>query len=163
CDWVDLLNGSTVTLIEEPDTGYGFGGWGGGCTGTANHCTLTIDTDRTVTATFTQSTNTHVLGVSVTGNGTVTGGGIACTSADGHPCLRGDVRRLGRRLLGGHDDVHGHNERGEGRQRDLQRGRSAADGAERDAQVDGPPDRRTEQDRLCRDASLQNVAAGHGA
>jgi len=86
CDWVDLIIGSTITLIEEPDTGYGFAGWGGGCTGTANHCTLTMDTDRTVTATFTQSTNSHVLSVSVTGNGTVTGGGIACTSAGGSGC-----------------------------------------------------------------------------
>src|SRR5439155_993561 len=50
CEWDDLTTGSTVTLIEFPDIGYSFGNWGGGCTGSANHCTLTMDTDRSLSA-----------------------------------------------------------------------------------------------------------------
>jgi uncharacterized repeat protein (TIGR02543 family) len=85
CD-LDVYTGSTVTLTETPDSGYSFSGWGGACSGTVNYCTVTMDADRSVTASFTQSATTHVLSVSVTGNGTVTGGGIACTSAGGSGC-----------------------------------------------------------------------------
>ena len=85
CD-TDVPEGSTVTLVETPDSGYTFSGWGGVCSGTAVSCTITMDDDKDVTASFTQSAATHVLTVSVTGNGTVTGGGIACTSAGGSGC-----------------------------------------------------------------------------
>jgi uncharacterized repeat protein (TIGR02543 family) len=86
CVWEDVTTGSTLTLDETPDPGYSFSGWGGACSGTVNICTVTMDADRSVTATFTQAATTHVLSVSVTGNGTVTGGGIACTSAGGSGC-----------------------------------------------------------------------------
>lgn len=46
---------SQVTLTAEPDaaTGSLFGGWsGGGCTGNANTCNVTVDQAKTVTATF---------------------------------------------------------------------------------------------------------------
>jgi hypothetical protein len=86
CEWDDITTGSTVTLVESPDTGYGFGGWGGACTGASVSCTLVLSADRTVNANFTQSATTNTLTVSVSGNGTVTGGGIACTGAGGSGC-----------------------------------------------------------------------------
>jgi uncharacterized repeat protein (TIGR02543 family) len=85
CTWQDLT-GSTFTVVATPDSGYSFAGWGGACTGTSPVCSVTMNGDRSLTATFTQSATTYTLTVSVTGNGTVTGGGIACTSAGGSGC-----------------------------------------------------------------------------
>ena len=74
--------GSTLTIVETPDTGFVFGGWGGNCSGSARHCTLTMSQNRSATATFTKPRLT----VHLNGNGTVTGGGIACTPASGTGC-----------------------------------------------------------------------------
>ena len=86
CEWDNITAGSTVTVVETPDPGYNFAGWGGACSGTAKSCTVAMDADHTVNASFLQSATTHPLTVTVTGNGTVTGGGIACTSAGGSGC-----------------------------------------------------------------------------
>jgi uncharacterized repeat protein (TIGR02543 family) len=85
CTW-SMPTSSTATLVETPSTGYSFAGWGGACTGTGQTCTVSMTGDRNVTASFTQAASDHVLTVTVTGNGTVTGGGIACTSAGGSGC-----------------------------------------------------------------------------
>jgi hypothetical protein len=85
CTWSDFT-GSTLTVVETPDTGYTFGGWGGACSGTATSCSVTMNADRSVSASFAQSATTTTLTVSVSGNGTVTGGGISCTSAGGTTC-----------------------------------------------------------------------------
>jgi uncharacterized repeat protein (TIGR02543 family) len=61
--------GTVVTLTATPATGYTFTSWSGGATGTANPRTITMDADKTVTATFTSLTT--ILG-DVDGNGTVT-------------------------------------------------------------------------------------------
>jgi uncharacterized repeat protein (TIGR02543 family) len=48
--------GTTVTLTEssqpEPPVSSTFAGWGGACSGTDPTCTVTMDSDKTVTATF---------------------------------------------------------------------------------------------------------------
>jgi uncharacterized repeat protein (TIGR02543 family) len=44
--------GTVVTLTASPDAGSTFEGWSGAATGTANPVTVTMDGDRTVTATF---------------------------------------------------------------------------------------------------------------
>jgi hypothetical protein len=85
CTW-EVTTGSTVTLLETPESGFAFGGWGGVCAGTATSCTVSMDADKSVNATFTASATNVTLTVSVTGNGTVTGGGIGCTSAGGAGC-----------------------------------------------------------------------------
>jgi uncharacterized repeat protein (TIGR02543 family) len=46
--------GSTVTLTATPATGYKFDGWGGALSGTTNPATLTINSNVTITATFSQ-------------------------------------------------------------------------------------------------------------
>jgi len=46
-----FTNGTMVTLTATPDPGSTFTSWGGDCTGTGP-CTVTMDQDRAVTATF---------------------------------------------------------------------------------------------------------------
>jgi len=56
--------GTAVTLTETPDTDSGFTGWsGGGCSGTAITCTVTMSQAQTVTASFT----TYPLTVTING------------------------------------------------------------------------------------------------
>ena len=46
-----VTDGSAVTLTATADDSYGFSGWTGDCSGTGT-CTLTVDADKTVGATF---------------------------------------------------------------------------------------------------------------
>jgi uncharacterized repeat protein (TIGR02543 family) len=85
CTW-DVTTGSTVTVVETPEAGYTFSGWGGACSGSDKSCTVVMNSDQSVNASFTASATSFTLSVSVAGNGTVTGGGIACTSAGGSGC-----------------------------------------------------------------------------
>ncbi|WP_435263065.1 InlB B-repeat-containing protein [Tenacibaculum sp. nBUS_03] len=45
-------DGTVVTLTATPDTGYQFDGWSGALAGTTNPSNITMDADKTVTATF---------------------------------------------------------------------------------------------------------------
>jgi uncharacterized repeat protein (TIGR02543 family) len=45
--------GETVTLRAVPDTGYSFSGWSGDASGTSSTITITMNTNKSVTATFT--------------------------------------------------------------------------------------------------------------
>ncbi len=71
---------TTVTLTASPDSGWSFGGWGGACSGTGT-CQVTMDANKSVTATFSQNPVLTV-NVSGTGSGTVTSSpaGINCGS-----------------------------------------------------------------------------------
>src|ERR1022692_4660806 len=53
-------SGTIVTLTETPLSGYVFGGWSGGCSGTATTCTVTMNQNVTVTATFTAPRSTTI-------------------------------------------------------------------------------------------------------
>jgi hypothetical protein len=44
--------GSTVTLTAKPNSGATFNGWGGACAGNAQSCTVTLNAESAVTATF---------------------------------------------------------------------------------------------------------------
>ena len=72
-----VLTGSTLTVRETPGSGYVFTGWGGACSDTDVTCTVHLTDDRSVSAAWT-STSAVLLTVSVSGSGTVTGGGIHC-------------------------------------------------------------------------------------
>jgi uncharacterized repeat protein (TIGR02543 family) len=77
---------SAVTLIASPASGSTFAGWTGACGGTATTCTVALNESKGVTANFTGGAATgFTLTVAVTGNGTVTGGGISC-GAGGTTC-----------------------------------------------------------------------------
>jgi hypothetical protein len=57
-DQATYTQGSTVTLTAVPAAGYTFSSWSGGATGTANPTTLTMDSNKTVTATFVAGSTT---------------------------------------------------------------------------------------------------------
>lgn len=76
CTWT-VLTGSTLTVHQTPADGNVFTGWGGACSGTDVTCTVHLTDDRSVSAAW-ASTSAVLLTVSVTGSGTVTGGGIHC-------------------------------------------------------------------------------------
>ena len=66
--------GTTVTLTASPASGYTFQGWSGGASGSDNPTEVTMDDNKTVTATFgTSSTTTVVVAANTTdetsGNG----------------------------------------------------------------------------------------------
>jgi hypothetical protein len=83
-----------VTLTEHPDPGWKFDGWGGDCSGHDNQCTLVMDQNHEVTATFVPEPPQHPggnlppvtppisfgLSVDVVGPGSVSShpGGISC-------------------------------------------------------------------------------------
>ena len=74
----DYSSGTTVVMTATAAQGSVFTGWSGaGCSGTAP-CTVTMDADQTLTATF--ATNTVILSLNQTGSGTITGtpGNITC-------------------------------------------------------------------------------------
>lgn len=74
--------GTTVSLSATASTGYTFSGWGGDCTGTGS-CTVTMNSYKGVTATFTAAPVGILSVVKIgTGSGTVTrsGGALNCGS-----------------------------------------------------------------------------------
>ena len=79
------LLGTSVTLTASASTGSAFVGWSGDCSGAAPTCALTMDTDKSVTATFNALPGEErILTISKagTGTGTVTSNpaGINCGS-----------------------------------------------------------------------------------
>lgn len=73
--------GSTVQLTATPDAGQAFAGWTGACSGKAATCTVTMSGPLSVRASFAGApVARYALGVSVTGNGSVTSApaGISC-------------------------------------------------------------------------------------
>jgi len=61
--------GQTVTLTPNPSHGFAFSSWGGACSG-SGACVVTMDSDKTVTASF--SILTYTLTVNTSGSGIVT-------------------------------------------------------------------------------------------
>lgn len=59
-------------LTATPGSGSTFAGWSGACTNTTGTCTVTIDTGRSVTATFNPIITSYTLAVTKAGNGTGT-------------------------------------------------------------------------------------------
>lgn len=64
----EYADGDVVTLTATPQTGWSFVGWSGAATGSASSTTITLDADKTVTATFKQN---FALTVTTTGQGAV--------------------------------------------------------------------------------------------
>ena len=62
-------NGTEVSLTANPAGGSNFVGWGGACFGNEPTCDVTMDLNRSVTATFEPEGMTYTLSVSKTGTG----------------------------------------------------------------------------------------------
>jgi len=62
-------NGSTVSLTATPTSGQQFTGWSGDASGTTNPLTVTMDANKSITATF--APIQYSLGINTNGNGTV--------------------------------------------------------------------------------------------
>jgi hypothetical protein len=75
-------DGTPVTLTAAPDASSIFTGWSGSCSGTGS-CVVTVDSAKSVTATFTLKTYTLTVSKAGTGTGTVTSSpsGISCGAA----------------------------------------------------------------------------------
>ncbi len=68
---VNYEEGSTVQLTASPMTGYTFTGWSGDATGSANPLTVTMDSNKEITANFEAiAANTYTLNITAV-NGTV--------------------------------------------------------------------------------------------
>lgn len=63
------LFGDEVTVTATPATGWEFAGWQGDITGTATSLVFTMDSDKSITAQFTQKR--YLLATLVTGNGAI--------------------------------------------------------------------------------------------
>jgi len=77
----NFATGSQVVLSATAGAGSSFTGWsGGGCSGSASTCTVTMSSSQNVTATFSVIQSAPQLSVVVTGSGTVASspGGISC-------------------------------------------------------------------------------------
>ncbi len=91
--------GTAVTLTANSAAGSTFTGWsGGGCSGTGT-CTVTMDSNKTVNATFDQAPpSTHTLTVAKSGSGagavTSSPPGINCGSTCSHAYNQGTVVTL---------------------------------------------------------------------
>ncbi|MGH3054490.1 MAG: InlB B-repeat-containing protein, partial [Gaiellaceae bacterium] len=68
-DQASYSHGSSATLTATPAVGYHFVGWSGDLSGSASPVPITMDANKSVTATF--AINTYALNVSVTGSGAV--------------------------------------------------------------------------------------------
>lgn len=75
--------GTTVILKADPNPNSTFGGWSGACGGMSLTCSVTMDSSKSVTATFTLKPM-PILTVSKTGDGegTISGPGIACDTSN---------------------------------------------------------------------------------
>jgi len=52
-DLATYSHGTSVTLTATPNVGYSFAGWSGDLSGSTNPATITMDGNKTITATFT--------------------------------------------------------------------------------------------------------------
>jgi len=67
--------GTVVTLTATPANGYQFSSWSGAASGTSNTTTVTVNSNLSVTANFTQIPSTYTLTVSAGSNGSISPSG----------------------------------------------------------------------------------------
>ena len=90
-----FTQGTIVTLTATPDANSTFTGWSGACSGSGT-CTVTIDQDRAVTATFELVRHTLTVSKAGSGAGTVTSSpaGVDCGSTCSATFTQGTIVTL---------------------------------------------------------------------
>jgi photosystem II stability/assembly factor-like uncharacterized protein len=75
-----FFEGAETVLTANPDYGWSFGGWSGACTNATGTCTVTMNADKGVTATFTKNKYSLAVALNGDGSGTVSSSpaGISC-------------------------------------------------------------------------------------
>ncbi len=71
-DLTNYNSGYTVQLTAFPESGWMFTGWSGDITGSTNTASVTMNSNKTLTATFTQNPPQYTLNINVVGQGSVT-------------------------------------------------------------------------------------------
>lgn len=96
-------SGAAVALTTQPESGFTFSGWAGACSGSGN-CNVTLDGDKTVSATFTTTPQTRTLTVNRSGSGTIASSpaGISCGSSCKGTFTAGTTVRLAPTADAGH-------------------------------------------------------------
>ena len=79
-----FVAGASVTLTAQPASGSDFTGWSGACTGTGS-CTVSMDSARSVTASFTAAATTRLVTLTKSGAGT----GSVTSNPSGLSCAAG--------------------------------------------------------------------------
>ena len=80
-----FASGTTVTLTATPDVGSTFAGWSGDCSGIGT-CTVTMSTNKSVTAMFNKSVCTYsITPTSISLNASATTGNISVSTSSGCP------------------------------------------------------------------------------
>ncbi len=79
-----VANGEWLTLTATPDASSLFKGWSGCTTLDGTTCMVWVTAAKTVTATF--QPTTYLLTVTISGAGSVAGGGILCTTGSAEGC-----------------------------------------------------------------------------
>jgi hypothetical protein len=105
---VSYLEGTEVTLTAVPSAGWQFSSWSGDLTGNTNPATITMDSNKTVTATFTDlSAPTYTLNVSTAGSGSVVKSPDQATYPEGTVVTLTAVPNTGWFFNGWYDDLSG--------------------------------------------------------
>lgn len=74
-------NGSYVSLVATPNTGYAFAGWTGACTGYASTCSVLMNSSVNVAATFVETAVQVTLVKAGQGQGTISSNAYSCNQA----------------------------------------------------------------------------------
>src|SRR5262245_57621336 len=99
--------GTVVTLTATPAAGQQFTGWSGDLTGTTNPAQITMNANRTVTATFAPISTNFTLTTVVSGSGTITRNPNAATYASGTVVTLTATPAAGQQFTGWSGDLTG--------------------------------------------------------
>ena len=98
--------GSSVTLTASPASGWEFSGWSGSASGSTNPLTISMDSDKNITATFTQTTtnppgemDNSLVGYATLAGGTTGGAGGTSVTVSTGTDLQNAIRNKGTQPL----------------------------------------------------------------
>lgn len=103
----EYTSGTPVTLTATPATGYQFSSWSGDATGTNNPLTVVMDSNKNITANFTQTSSSNIQGINLRSAAdfvVLAGAGITNTGVTTR--LKGDVGSFPTATINGLDQTN---------------------------------------------------------